>query len=142
MTGRCPGPAIRRALATGLITAAAIALGPGTARAQLGALVSPGRLNKAHASLEGILLAVASGALTSGVGYSVWYAALRHLSATQAAVLQLTVPILAAVAAIVEISRSRAAGFRVSTLPFWTAGCWADAVAARPSSASVVMVFI
>ena len=60
----------------------------------------------AHASLEGILLAVASGALTSGLGYSVWYAALRHLTATQAAVLQLTVPILAALAAIVLLGES------------------------------------
>ncbi len=40
--------------------------------------------------------AVLSGALTSGVGYAVWYAALRGLAATQAATLQLSVPVLAA----------------------------------------------
>jgi hypothetical protein len=43
-----------------------------------------------------VLLAVASGALASALGYIAWYAALRSLSATRAAVLQLAAPILAA----------------------------------------------
>ena len=47
-------------------------------------------------SLRGALLATASGALTSGVGYSLWYAALRGLTATRAAIVQLSVPVLAA----------------------------------------------
>jgi drug/metabolite transporter (DMT)-like permease len=49
-----------------------------------------------HADASGLLLAAVSGALTSGLGYVAWYAALRSLSATQAAIAQLTVPILAA----------------------------------------------
>jgi len=49
-----------------------------------------------HVSPRGVLLAVASGALSSGVGYSLWYAALRGLTATQAAVVQLSVPVLVA----------------------------------------------
>lgn len=53
-----------------------------------------------HASPRGVALAAASGAVASGVGYSVWYAALRHLTATRAAVLQLLVPVLAAAGAI------------------------------------------
>jgi drug/metabolite transporter (DMT)-like permease len=65
----------------------------------------------AHLSVEGALLAIASGAVTSGLGYSVWYAALRHLSATQAAVLQLTVPILAAGAAMLLLGESMTARF-------------------------------
>lgn len=44
----------------------------------------------------GILLAVASGALASGVGYAVWYTALRGLNATSAATVQLSVPVIAA----------------------------------------------
>jgi drug/metabolite transporter (DMT)-like permease len=40
--------------------------------------------------------AVLSGALTSGVGYAVWYAALRGLAATHAATVQLSVPVIAA----------------------------------------------
>ncbi len=44
---------------------------------------------------SGILWAVLSGAIASGIGYALWYAALRHLSAMTAAVVQLAVPILA-----------------------------------------------
>lgn len=53
----------------------------------------------AHVRLDasGVLYAVLSGALTSGIGYVVWYAALRELTATQAASVQLAVPVLAAV---------------------------------------------
>ncbi|MDI1445711.1 DMT family transporter [Polyangium sp. 6x1] len=46
-------------------------------------------------SPRGLLLAVASGALASGVGYSLWYAALPRLSALRASVVQLLVPVLA-----------------------------------------------
>jgi drug/metabolite transporter (DMT)-like permease len=49
-----------------------------------------------HANASGLLLAAVSGALTSGLGYVAWYAALRGLTATQAAIAQLTVPVLAA----------------------------------------------
>ena len=45
---------------------------------------------------RGAWLAVASGALTSGLGYAVWYAALRGLGSITAALAQLTVPVLAA----------------------------------------------
>lgn len=44
----------------------------------------------------GVLLAVLSGALTSGVGYAVWYRVLPSLSAMQAASVQLAVPVVAA----------------------------------------------
>lgn len=44
----------------------------------------------------GALYAVASGAITSGLGYAVWYTALGGLSSTQAATAQLTVPAIAA----------------------------------------------
>lgn len=48
----------------------------------------------------GFGLAAASGALTSGVGYAVWYAALRGLSAPRAAIVQLAVPVLAALGGV------------------------------------------
>ena len=48
-------------------------------------------------STRGIVLAVLSGAVTSGVGYTIWYAAIKHHTATRAAVLQLAVPVIAAV---------------------------------------------
>jgi drug/metabolite transporter (DMT)-like permease len=62
----------------------------------VGALAWPA----AHASARGVILASVSGALTSGGGYVVWNYALRHLTATRAAVLQLSVPALAALGGV------------------------------------------
>lgn len=45
---------------------------------------------------RGLLLAVLSGAVASGLGYVIWYAALRGLAATSAATVQLSVPVIAA----------------------------------------------
>lgn len=53
-----------------------------------------------RATAPGIALAVASGALTSGLGYVVWYAALPRLTPTRAAIVQLTVPVLAAIGGV------------------------------------------
>ena len=46
--------------------------------------------------ISGAAYAVLSGALASGGGYAVWYAALRGLNATRAATVQLSVPVVAA----------------------------------------------
>jgi drug/metabolite transporter (DMT)-like permease len=51
-------------------------------------------------------LALASGAITSGIGYAIWYAALRHLAAAQAAIVQLTVPAIAATGAILILGEA------------------------------------
>lgn len=48
-----------------------------------------------HVTTSGVLLALGSGAITSGLGYVVWYTALRNLTATRAAIVQLMVPVLA-----------------------------------------------
>jgi drug/metabolite transporter (DMT)-like permease len=50
----------------------------------------------AFASVQGVLLAVISGAVTSGLGYALWYRLLPQLGAVRASVAQLTVPVLAA----------------------------------------------
>ena len=55
----------------------------------------------ATTSARGVLLAAVSGAITSGLGYAIWYRALRGLAATQAAIAQLGVPVIAAVAAVI-----------------------------------------
>jgi drug/metabolite transporter (DMT)-like permease len=55
----------------------------------------------AYATVSGLLLAATSGAITSGLGYAVWYAALRGLTPLRAAVLQLAVPVLAAAGGVV-----------------------------------------
>jgi len=54
----------------------------------------------ASLSEKGILLAVLSGSIASGVGYTVWYIALGGLSTIQAAVLQLLVPVIAALGGV------------------------------------------
>lgn len=55
---------------------------------------------------SGFWLALASGALASGLAYSLWYAALRSLKSTQAAALQLSVPVLAALGGIVLLEEA------------------------------------
>lgn len=57
-----------------------------------------------YLSQKGILLAVLSGAIASGVGYAVWYAALKYHTATRAAILQLSVPALAALGGIIFLA--------------------------------------
>lgn len=52
-------------------------------------------------SEKGIILAVVSGALTSGLGYAIWYAALKNLSITNAAIIQLSVPIISAFGGVI-----------------------------------------
>jgi drug/metabolite transporter (DMT)-like permease len=54
----------------------------------------------AHVSARGALLAVVSGAVTSSLIYVVWYAAVRGLTATRAATVQLSVPALAALGGV------------------------------------------
>jgi len=53
-------------------------------------------LSQLNLSGRGVVLAVLSGAVASGIGYTVWYAAIKHHTATRAAVLQLAVPVIAA----------------------------------------------
>ena len=55
---------------------------------------------------RGILFAVLSGAIASGLGYSVWYAALKYHTATRAAILQLSVPALAAIGGVCFLSET------------------------------------
>jgi drug/metabolite transporter (DMT)-like permease len=52
----------------------------------------------------GIMLALISGAVTSGIGYVLWYKALPLLTTTQASILQLTVPILAGFGGVLFLS--------------------------------------
>ena len=57
-----------------------------------------------QATHEGIGLAILSGAITSGIGYTIWYLALRGLSAIQASVVQLLVPVIAAMGGVIFLS--------------------------------------
>ena len=53
-------------------------------------------LPQARLDGAGLVYAVVSGAITSGLGYAVWYTAVRGLPATSAATVQLSVPVIAA----------------------------------------------
>lgn len=67
-------------------------------------------------STEGVLLAVLSGGLASGVGYTIWYSALGGLSAVQAAVVQLTVPVIAAFGGVIFMSETITLRLTLSSL--------------------------
>ncbi len=54
----------------------------------------------------GILLAVLSGAVTSGMGYALWYSILPRIAASVAAVAQLTVPVIALVGGMIFLGES------------------------------------
>ena len=60
--------------------------------------------DNAQLSNQGIVLAIASGTITSGLGYAIWYSALTRLTVTQAAIIQLTVPIIAAFGGILFLN--------------------------------------
>jgi drug/metabolite transporter (DMT)-like permease len=73
-------------------------------------------LPRLHMESRGVLLAVASGAIASGLGYVVWYAALHGLTAMQAAVVQLSVPILAAIGGIIFLAEAVSTRLVISTV--------------------------
>jgi len=53
------------------------------------------------ATTRGLILAAASGAVASGLGYTVWFAALRGLTAIRASMVQLAVPVIAAAGGVI-----------------------------------------
>jgi drug/metabolite transporter (DMT)-like permease len=72
----------------------------------LGLAVSVVAAPALHLTPRGVGVAVASGALASGLGYVVWYAALRRLTATRAATVQLAVPAIAAAGGVLFLGET------------------------------------
>jgi drug/metabolite transporter (DMT)-like permease len=66
----------------------------------LAAAVSIISVHWVHIDLAGVSYAMISGAITSGLGYVIWYSALQDLKAASAATVQLSVPVLAATGGI------------------------------------------
>ena len=58
---------------------------------------------------RGWLLAIVSGAITSGVGYTIWYSVVKNHTTTRAAVLQLAVPVIAAMIGIIWLGETATA---------------------------------
>lgn len=67
-------------------------------------LISMAWLPRIHFEPRGAALAIASGSVASGLGYVVWFTALRGLTAVRAAVVQLAVPILAAAGGVIVLA--------------------------------------
>jgi drug/metabolite transporter (DMT)-like permease len=67
----------------------------------IAAVLSVLMLNGASLDTAGFWCAVSSGALASGLGYAIWYTALPALKATNAATVQLSVPVIAALGGII-----------------------------------------
>jgi len=65
---------------------------------------------------EGVILAIFSGALASGVGYVIWYAALPKLSSITAASVQLSVPVIAAFGGTVFMSEAISARLVIASI--------------------------
>ncbi|HEY1772103.1 MAG TPA: DMT family transporter [Gammaproteobacteria bacterium] len=74
-----------------------------TPLAMLVALLSVSRL---EVDATGWALALGSGVITSGLGYVIWYTALKDLTATRAAVVQLSVPVIAALGGVVFLDEA------------------------------------
>lgn len=66
--------------------------------------------------MQGVVLAVISGAITSGLGYCMWYVAMPLLKNTQAAVVQLCVPIIAALAGVLFLSETLSLRFIIASI--------------------------
>ena len=82
---------------------------PGVVMLALGA-------SRLRPSAQGVALALVSGAVASGLGYIVWYGVLPHLSRTRAALVQLTVPVLAAAGGVVFIGEALTARVALASL--------------------------
>jgi drug/metabolite transporter (DMT)-like permease len=72
-------------------------------------------LSSIHITTRGLVLATASGSLASGVGYTLWYAALPSLLAWRAALIQTVVPILTALAATAMLGETVSLRLAIAT---------------------------
>ncbi|HAS6230911.1 TPA: EamA family transporter [Vibrio vulnificus] len=61
-------------------------------------------LNVSSVSVHGIVWALLSGVLASGIGYVVWYMAVKSLSVLQASIAQLSVPVIAMAAGVIWLN--------------------------------------
>jgi drug/metabolite transporter (DMT)-like permease len=64
---------------------------------------------------QGLVLAICSGAITSGLGYAIWYTVLPSLTRLQAGVIQLAVPIVAALGGVLFVNEAISTQFIVAT---------------------------
>jgi len=82
----------------------------------LAAVLSLAAASQARLDGTGVAYAVASGAITSGLGYVLWYAVLPSFSATGAAAIQLSVPAIAAVGGVLLLGEPLSSRIVIATL--------------------------
>lgn len=75
---------------------------------------------------SGVALALVSGSVTSGLGYALWYHIVPQLGAARAGVVQLTVPVLAAVMGLALLAEGISLRFAVATLMVLLGVIWAS----------------
>ena len=80
------------------------------------AILTAVTLNSQSLDTAGIWYAVASGALASGLGYAIWYSVLPSLKSTTASTVQLSVPVIAAIAGIVFLSEPLTMRFALASI--------------------------
>ncbi len=68
------------------------------------------------ASTNGIILAVVSGAVTSGLGYALWYSVLPKIETSLAAIAQLSVPVIALAGGILFLGEALSAQFAIASI--------------------------
>lgn len=83
--------------------------------------------------IDGVLVAIVSGALTSGLGYVIWYGVVKSLTATRAGIAQLSVPALAAIGGVIFLSEPISLRFAISTTAI-LAGVALAVLTPRPGS--------
>ncbi|MBD1559002.1 DMT family transporter [Vibrio sp. S9_S30] len=79
-------------------------------------LVLPWIIDWSSTTQEGVVYAVLSGSVASGIGYAVWYVAVKDLSGLQAGVVQLSVPVIATFGGLVFVGEPITIWFAVSSL--------------------------
>ncbi len=99
-------------------------------------LTSVFAFKSAEFTYPGLVLAVLSGSIASGCGYVIWYAALRHLTSTRAAVVQLSVPMIAALGGVIFMAEN--VTFRLILSSALILGGVGLAIAGRPKAGSSV----
>jgi drug/metabolite transporter (DMT)-like permease len=82
---------------------------------------------------EGIILAVISGSITSGLGYLLWYKVLKHITTITAAIVQLFVPIIAAIGGVLFISEGVSTRLIIASLLILS-GIWLTIKAGQKTS--------
>ena len=78
-------------------------------------LVSAVMGSRLQVDAAGVAYAMASGAITSGVGYAIWYTALPALKATAAATVQLSVPVIAALGGVAFLDEQLSVRLLIAT---------------------------